>query len=153
MLPFRDSRISKLLLGAFFLLALGYGLFEARGLVFGPRITVSTSTAATTTQFITIAGRADRIATLKMNGAAIPVTEDGAFEEPYLLAPGINRILIDATDRYGHTDQTLVEIVYEPPVASTTPPLGGAGASATSTAASSTAAGSASTTAPIAPGR
>ena len=46
-----------------------------------------------------------------MNGRPISVTEDGAFDEPYLLSPGLNRIMLDATDRYGRKTQKIVQVV------------------------------------------
>ena len=73
--------------------------------------------------FITIEGTAHRIATLSMNGETIPVTEDGAFSEPYLLAPGYNRIVLTASDRYNKSTERIIEIVYTPAVTSTSSPI------------------------------
>ena len=42
------------------------------------------------------------------------VTEEGAFEEPYVLAPGYNRIVLDAKDKYGRSRSRAIEIVYTP---------------------------------------
>lgn len=113
MLPYRDGRITRIALVLFFVLIVGYAYFEARGVLYGPSIQVSTEVTEVSDPFITIQGRAERIADLSMNGRAISVTEDGAFEEPYLLSPGLNRIMLDATDRYGRKAQTIVEIVYK----------------------------------------
>lgn len=137
MLPYRDSRLTYIALGVFFVIVIGYAYYEARGLLFGPSITVSSGIAETHERFVTIKGKADRIASLSMNGKTIPVTEDGAFEEPYLLSPGYNRIVLDATDKYGRTRRQAIEIVY-------TPKSG----SAPETTATSTA--TASSTAPVA---
>jgi uncharacterized protein YfaP (DUF2135 family) len=64
--------------------------------------------------YVEISGRADRISSLSMNGKAIPVTEKGEFEEPYLLAKGDNKIMLEAKDAYGRTTSRIVEIVYIP---------------------------------------
>ena len=128
MLPYRDNRLTYIALGVFFLIILGYAYYEARGLLFGPSITVSSDITEVHDPFITIKGQADRIASLLMNGKTIPVTEDGAFEEPYLLSVGYNRIVLDASDKYGRTRRQAIEIVYTPkadaaptPVATSTP--------------------------------
>jgi len=128
MLPYRDNRLTYIALGIFFLIILGYAYYEARGLLFGPSITVSSDITEVHDPFITIKGQADRIASLLMNGKTIPVTEDGAFEEPYLLSVGYNRIVLDASDKYGRTRRQAIEIVYTPkadaaptPVATSTP--------------------------------
>jgi hypothetical protein len=87
-------------------------------------------------QFITITGKADRIDTLTMQGAPVAVTEEGAFSEPYLLTPGVNRIVFKATDKYGHSSTDVLQIVYQP--ATSTTPV------ATTTVATSTASNNAS---------
>ena len=114
MLPYRDGRITRGALALFFLLIVGYAYFEARGVLYGPSIEVTSEVSEVSDPFIAIQGRADRIADLSMNGRPISVTEDGAFNEPYLLSPGLNRIMLDATDRYGRKTQQIVQIVYNP---------------------------------------
>jgi hypothetical protein len=150
MLPYRDSRITQAALGVFFIIVIGYAYFEARGMLWGPSITVTSQPTEVHEPFITIKGQAQHIASLSMNGKPIPVTEDGAFEEPYLLAPGDNRIMLDARDTYGRVRQQSVEVVYVPDAASTT---------TTTLAATTTISGAqettpnGSSTAPIAPGQ
>lgn len=114
MLPYRDGRITRIVLILFFLLIVGYAYYEARGVLYGPNIQVTSHIQEVHEPFIAIQGKADRIADLSMNGRPISVTEDGTFDEPYLLAPGLNRIMLDATDRYGRTAQQIVEVVYTP---------------------------------------
>jgi uncharacterized protein YfaP (DUF2135 family) len=96
------------------LLIVGYAYYEARGVLYGPSIQLSSDIQEVHDPFIAIQGKADRIADLSMNGRPISVTEDGAFDEPYLLSPGLNRIMLDATDRYGRKTQQIVEVVYTP---------------------------------------
>ncbi len=134
MLPYRDSRLTYIALGIFFLIVLGYAYYEARGLLFGPSITVTSNITEVHEPFVTIKGQADRIASLSMNGKTIPVTESGAFEEPYLLSVGYNRIVLDATDKYGRTRRQAIEIIYTPSTSS-----GQAPESAEATTSSSTA--------------
>ena len=122
MLPYRDSRLTYIALGIFFVIVLGYAYFEARGLLFGPAITVPSDITEVHDPLIRIAGKAERISSLSMNGKTISVTEEGAFEEEYLLAKGYNRIVLDARDKYGRSRSKVIEIVYTPVSASTTTP-------------------------------
>src|SRR3989344_2205681 len=114
MLPYRDSRLTVVLLGIFFLVAISYALFEARGQLMGPTIIVDTRVGSVDDPLILIEGHAERISSLMMNGREIPVTEDGLFREPYLIAAGYNRILLTAKDSYGRSAERVLEIVYTP---------------------------------------
>ena len=134
MLPFGDSRLTKIAFVIFFVLILGYAFYEARGVVFGPSITITSGITEVQEPYVRITGKAERIAKLSMNGKEIPVTEDGLFDQPYLLSPGLNRILLDATDKYGRTTQKLVGIIYTPTESPTPLPS----ATSTSPAATST---------------
>jgi hypothetical protein len=52
----------------------------------------------------------------------VPVTEAGGFDIPFALSPGFNRVVLDATDKYGHATEKVLEIVYTP-ATSTSPSL------------------------------
>lgn len=121
MLPYRDSRITRVVLIVFFIVLAGYAYFEARGFLFGPRIEVSSEMIEVTDPYVVIQGQAARISKLSMNGKEITVTESGQFQEPYLLAPGLNRILLDAEDKYGRSRQEVIQIVYTAPPESSLP--------------------------------
>src|SRR3990167_4764165 len=112
MLPYRDSRFTRVILIGFFLIVAGYAYFEGRGLLSGPSIEISGRAMEVSESFITLEGHAERITSLSMNGKDIAVTEEGAFFEPYVLAPGYNRIVLEARDRYGKTTERTIEIVY-----------------------------------------
>ncbi|PIR82719.1 hypothetical protein COU20_00885 [Candidatus Kaiserbacteria bacterium CG10_big_fil_rev_8_21_14_0_10_59_10] len=114
MIPYRDSWLVRLAILAFFALAIGYAYFEARGMLFGPSIAVPSEVLTTGEQYTVIRGKAERIAELRLNGMVIPVTEEGEFEEPYLLARGVNRLVLDAVDKYGQNKRRVVTIVYAP---------------------------------------
>lgn len=114
MLPYRDSRLTRIALVIFFLIIAGYAYFEARGILFGPTIDVSQSIEEVSDPYIELTGTTSHIASLEMNGANVPVTEAGAFDIPYALSPGDNRIVLDAQDKYGHATEKVVQIVYVP---------------------------------------
>lgn len=133
MFPYRESRLTKFFLGAFFLLAAGYALFEARGQIIGPVIDLDPYQSEMHDSYLSISGKAERISKLSMNGLDIPVTETGGFTQWYILAPGYNRIVFDAKDAYGRSAQRVMEVMYESAsttLASLTPP---AAAAATTT--------------------
>ena len=112
MLPYRDSRVTWIVLIAFFLFIGIYAYYEGSGLISGPVIEIENRALTVSDPLINIEGKAERIASLSMNGKQIAVTENGAFSEPYVLALGYNRIVLSARDRYGKTTERVIEIVY-----------------------------------------
>ena len=107
-----ESRFVRIALIAFFILAILYALYEARGALSGPVIDVPNTTVTAENEFITIQGQAERISELRMNGERIPVTEEGLFAEPYVLALGVNYIVLEARDARGRTTTETIKIVY-----------------------------------------
>ncbi|MBI2610567.1 hypothetical protein HYW60_01355 [Candidatus Kaiserbacteria bacterium] len=118
MLPYHDSRLTRIVLIAFFLTLAAYAAYEIRGLMSGPVIEIENRVMEVSEPFITIEGHAGRIATLSMNGQTIPVTEEGDFAEGYVLAPGYNHIVLEARDRYGNSATREIEIIYTPSTSS-----------------------------------
>ena len=118
MLPYHDSRLTRIVLIGFFATLAAYAAYEIRGLVSGPVIEIDNRVMEVSEPFITIDGHAGRIATLSMNGQQIPVTEGGDFSEGYALTPGYNRIVLEARDRYGNSTERKIEIVYSPATSS-----------------------------------
>jgi len=128
MLPYRDSRIVRITLLVFFAIIILYAYYEAQGLLYGPSIDVPEELTVVSEPFIYIEGTAGRISSLTMNGKPIPVTEAGKFREPYLLAKGYNRIVLEASDKYGRTRERAIEILYAP---TSTPSVNSENASST----------------------
>src|SRR3989344_3017165 len=114
MLPYRDSRITRIVLVVFFILIAAYAYYEGSGLLWGPAIEIENRVMEVSEPFITIEGNARRVATLSMNGKPIAITEDGTFSEGYVLAPGYNRITLSARDRFGKSTERAIEILYTP---------------------------------------
>lgn len=114
MLPYRDSRIIRATLLAFFVLLLAYAYYETRNILSGPQLTLSEEMITVYEPYATISGRAERISELRLNGAQIPVTESGEFSEVYGLAEGSNRLIFEASDARGRTTRKTVDIVYIP---------------------------------------
>ncbi len=114
MRPYRESRFAKVALIIFFILLLGYAYYEARAVVYGPRIQIPFEVMTVTDRFTEIRGQASYISELKVNGTPITVTEDGKFAEKMVLTPGENRIMLDAKDKFGRTRQEVLRIYYKP---------------------------------------
>ena len=112
MLPYRDSRIIRIVLALFFVILFAYATYEAQGLFFGPMISVPNEALTVDTPYTVIKGRAERITELRLNGKAIPITENGEFEEPYLLAEGSNHLILEARDARGRTTKKTLDITY-----------------------------------------
>ncbi|HUO50481.1 MAG TPA: hypothetical protein VMU25_02885 [Candidatus Paceibacterota bacterium] len=136
---YRDSWVIRALLLLFFTILVIYAYFEARGILWGPSIQISSDISTVTTPYIEIKGTTTHIAELTLNGQSVPVTESGGFDIPYALSPGYNRLQLDAKDKYGKTTERVVQIILATPIG--TP---NATSSATSTA---TTKGTASSTA------
>jgi hypothetical protein len=111
---YTDSPITIVILGLFFVAVFGYGCFEARGMIMGPRVSVATQTASVHDPLVTIQGHADRIKSLTLNGTPVSVTEDGAFNQQYLLSPGENNLILEASDVYGHSTDKTLSMTYQP---------------------------------------
>lgn len=101
------------------MLVIVYAYYEARGLLYGPSIYVSSDLTGTHDPLVIISGKAERISQLTMNGKPVPVTEEGAFEEPYLLVSGYNHIILRAQNKYGRSRERVIEVMYQPSATST----------------------------------
>ncbi len=111
--------IGRLAIILFFALVVGYGYFEGSGIFFGPTISVPESVMQTSKHLVTIKGRVQHVSSLTINGSPISITESGDFSEPYVLAPGYNRVTLDARDKYSKTASRVIEIIYTPTATST----------------------------------
>lgn len=114
MLPYRSNRLVGIVLILFFIGVLGYGYFEARHILYGPIIEIATPNAplSVSEPLVHIRGAAKNITVMRMNGNPIVVTEDGAFDEALLLAPGYNKVVLSASDKLGRTTLKVLEIIY-----------------------------------------
>lgn len=89
---------------------LAYAAFEARGLIAGPLIEVSSPISGETLgeRVVMLSGRTERVSRIALNGRDIFISEDGAFEEPLILLAGYNETTIEAWGRFGeHTSKIL----------------------------------------------
>ena len=89
-----------------------YGLFEARRLLEGPRITITSPAdgSAVSEALVRIAGEAHNIAFLTINDKPAFTDEEGRFELLLTPAAGYTVFTVAATDRFGRSVQEKVSI-------------------------------------------
>lgn len=80
-----------------------YGVFEARKIIEGPRITIESPKdgSATSTPTVTIAGVAENISFLTINDKPAYTDEEGRFSETLSPPPGYAIFTVAAKDRFG----------------------------------------------------
>ena len=98
----------------FFLLLIGYGLFQSKNLILGPNIAIASPLdgAAVGLNPVEVRGQADRIAFLSLNGQQIFTDQNGNFSQKLLLTPGYNSIKLEAKDKFGRTIQKILNLVH-----------------------------------------
>ena len=103
------------LAGAFLTLIGSYAAFELQDLVNGPQIAVASpqNGATLSRSLVEVAGVAQNVSDISLNGKKIFITEEGAFSEKLLLSYGYNVITIQATDRFGREVERQIEVVYK----------------------------------------
>jgi len=64
---------------------------------------------------LTVSGKTETDAVLRINGQEISVNPDGNFSQKITLAPGRNVLVVEAKNRFSRTDKREINIVYEKP--------------------------------------
>lgn len=106
-------------LGIFAIFAILIGLYaysQSREYLKGPQIVINEpQNGATLLEApIVIAGNAQNVSRITLNGASIFVDSKGDFREKLLLLPGYNILTISAEDRFGRKAEKTLELVYRP---------------------------------------
>lgn len=98
-----------------FLLIVGYVAFQARFLLMGPIVHLTTETKPVYNErTIEIVGQADNITNITLNGRPIYTNENGVFSEKLVLENGYTIMTIRAHDRYGRETNLTRSFVYRP---------------------------------------
>ncbi len=107
------TKLKYLLIATFGVVIIGYGSYQMRGLINGPRITVETplNGSSLTSSLVTISGQASRVTKLFLNGAKLTPDQTGRFTSQLLLATGYNIIQLDGEDRFGRRVEKKLELV------------------------------------------
>lgn len=64
---------------------------------------------------VDVLGKTDPDATVTINGVSVLVRSDGRFFDTVMLDPGVNKITIVATSRFGKSETETVEVGYQTP--------------------------------------
>ena len=104
--------MKKILFAIAILLLVGYGLFEGRRLLEGPRITITSPAPGSTigTPTVLIEGVATNIAFLTINDKPSYTDESGRFRQLLAPPPGYTVVSVAATDRFGRRASESVSI-------------------------------------------
>lgn len=93
-----------------------YGLFQARNLIAGPQLFLSSPANGATLEGTTfmVEGTATHISHLALNGRQIFVDDVGVFEEELLVPHGYSILEVRASDRFGREVRQTVQLFGKP---------------------------------------
>ena len=94
----------------------GYILFQARHLLIGPVLTITTPASGThvTQEMVSISGETQNATKVLLNDRPIFTDETGSFTEHIILPMGYTIVTVAAVDRFGRTTTTHIELVHQP---------------------------------------
>ncbi|HCC05272.1 TPA: hypothetical protein DEP58_03115 [Patescibacteria group bacterium] len=113
--------------GAYFaftlcLITVTYGVFQARTLIHGPTLMVSSPRHGETisTVLMAINGKTENVTHVSVNGQPITMDTSGTFDETFVTPEGYGVILVEAKNRFGRHQEQRIEFIGAPqPQAST----------------------------------
>lgn len=105
----------RYLIGAVLVVLVGYGLVEAWPLIAGPSLSIASpaQNAPYPGGVVSIRGRAERAATILLNGAPLLHDQNGGFSSTMTFPRGGSILTFTATDRFGRT-VTATRAIYVP---------------------------------------
>ncbi|MFA5838784.1 MAG: hypothetical protein WC849_02505 [Candidatus Paceibacterota bacterium] len=75
------------------------------------------------TSLIDVSGVVKNVSNIDLNGKQISINKNGFFNEKYILANGLNKILFTITDRFDRKTEKIVNIILKPQIDSSTTEL------------------------------
>jgi hypothetical protein len=110
MLPLSVRQTSLIILGILFA---AYCLFQARFLILGPQVTITSHEdgAVATEPAVTLSGNARNAAWLSLNDRQIFTDEEGRWSEKLILSPGLSIMTLRVRDRFGRERVSSVRLV------------------------------------------
>jgi len=91
-----------------------YVAFQARFIIAGPTIDITTPDSVSENRTIELEGTARNIVSIELNGRVIYTDERGYFKETVVLENGYTIATVRAKDRYGRTTTLSRSFVYKP---------------------------------------
>ncbi len=95
---------------------LGFGVFQARSLIVGPKLTITSPLKGATLHdtMLTIAGEVRNATEVRVNGLLVTPDTSGHFTEHTLTPEGYSSVLIEAKNRFGRRTQATVDFLGAP---------------------------------------
>ncbi len=117
-MPFNSSPIQKSFVALIVFVIVGYGMFNSRFLIQGPRVVVEqvnaeTNTIVTQDKTLNLTGIAEHSSFISINGRPITIDESGKFTEKLLLSSEMSIIDIYAKDKFGKEVRQKIDVVYQ----------------------------------------
>lgn len=108
-LAFRVSLVAGIVI-----LILAYGLFQARNLISGPEIVISTpeNGESVNDPLVVVSGIATNINSITLNDRQIFIDKQGNFSEKLLVPEGYTIIKVAAQDKFGRSIERRIELNY-----------------------------------------
>lgn len=105
----------KIIFFLFFVAALFYGLFTARGVLFAPKLKILSPKNYTTLHStkVKIEGIASPSTALWIGGRMAQSDESGFFEEILYVHPGYNEIGISVKNKFGRESKKVLKLAVE----------------------------------------
>jgi hypothetical protein len=99
------------------ILIVGYSYYQARKIIVGPQITITSPKDGATvpTSLVEIDGVANNINSISLDDRPIFIDEKGNFAEKLLLSGGYTIITLKAEDRFGRQIKKTLELYYNAP--------------------------------------
>ncbi len=110
-----DFSPKRWLLFSLFLLFILYVLFQARFLILGPQVWITSPADGETvaSPVVTVSGRAKNIAWISLNGRQIFTNEEGFWSEKLLVSRGMSIMTAQVRDRFGREREESVRVILE----------------------------------------
>lgn len=117
LLQLTPARFLAIILAGLVLVFLGYLGLQYRKINQPPVLSVDTPTnqLVVSERRVDVLGKADADATVTVNGISVLVRGDGKFFDQVSLDPGVNKITIVATSRFGKTSTIIREVGLQLP--------------------------------------
>ncbi len=91
----------------------GYTFFEARYLISGPELTISSpkNNAVVKDSLLEIKGQVKNINNLTIDGRQVMITPDRSFTDKLLLLNGYNTIEVKVTNKFGQVNSRILNVI------------------------------------------
>ena len=109
-LPLSPKKSLFILLGIVFI---SYCLFQARFLILGPQVSITTPTDGETAgPVVIVSGKARNAAWISLNGQQIFTDEKGLWKEKLIVSAGVSIMTVTVRDRFGREEEESVRVVF-----------------------------------------